>query len=57
MSLITMLILTAIVTPVRVCFIDDSDFDSWYPVDLFFDIYFIIDILINFLSAFYNSSN
>lgn len=52
-----MLILTAILTPVRVCFIDDSDLDSWYPIDLFFDIYFIMDILVNFISAFYNSSN
>lgn len=57
MSLITMLIMTAIITPVRVCFVDDSDVDNWYEVDLLFEIYFCVDILINFLSSYYNSSN
>ena len=33
MSLITMLVMTAIITPVRVCFIEDSDVENWYGVD------------------------
>lgn len=49
-----MLTLTAIITPVKVCFVDDGDEESWYTIDLIFDLYFISDILINFISAYYN---
>jgi len=53
-----MLILTSILSPVRVCFFDDADLDSWWLIyDIIFDVYFVLDILVNFISAFYNSSN
>jgi len=55
--LIIMLIMTAFITPVRVCFVDDSDVDNWYEFDLFFDIFFYLDILMNFLSSFYDTDN
>ena len=55
--LIIMLLLTAAITPIRLCLIDDEDVDSWFPLDVFVDIFFGMDIIINFLSAFYDSNN
>lgn len=52
-----MLILTAIITPVRVCFVDDSDSNNWFTLDLFFDIYFGCDIIMNFISAYYDHNS
>lgn len=52
-----MLILTAIITPIRVGFIDDRDVDDWYYIDLSFDIYFGVDIIVNFLSAYHDEKN
>lgn len=49
-----MLILTAIITPIRVGFIDDRDVDDWFILDTSFDIYFGLDIIVNFLSAYYD---
>ena len=55
--LILMLLLTAVITPIRLCLIDDEDVESWYPWDVIFDIFFSMDIIVNFLSAFYDSNN
>lgn len=52
-----MLILTALITPIRVCFIEDEDSDDWLPVDLFFDGYFGLDIFVNFVSAYINEQS
>ena len=57
MTLILMLIMTAVITPIRVCFVDDADVDSWFGIDTFFDVYFGCDIIINFISAFYDECN
>ncbi|KRX02099.1 Cyclic nucleotide-binding protein [Pseudocohnilembus persalinus] len=56
-SLLLMLVLTALITPVRVCFISEEDANSWIYVDYFFDVYFFFDILINFVSVFLNGQN
>ena len=55
--LIIMLLLTAVITPIRLCLIDDEDVESYYPWDVIFDIFFSMDIIVNFLSAFYDSNN
>lgn len=53
-----MLILTAIITPIKVCFIEDEDNeDSWAIIENIFDLYFAGDMLINFLSAYYDEYN
>lgn len=54
--LIFMLILTAIFTPIRLSFIDDDD-KNWNIADTVFDIFFTFDIIINFISAYYDQSN
>lgn len=57
MTLILVLIMTALITPIRVCFVDDEDVKNWYGVDTFFDVYFACDMIINFISAFYDECN
>ena len=52
-----MLILTAIITPIRVCLVDEKDAKNWFVVELIFDIYFWIDIVINFISAYIDNNN
>ena len=52
-----MLVLTAFVTPLRVCLVDDEDVDDWYIIDLIFDVYFYCDILMNFISQTFNNKN
>ena len=56
-TLVIMLILTAIITPVRVCFIEDEDAQNWFELDLFFNIYFGIDIFVNLISAYNDETN
>ena len=52
-----MLFATAAITPVRVCFIEeqDLDVDGWTIIDLIFDVFFGLDILINFFSVYTNA--
>jgi len=45
------------VTPIRVCFVDDKDANKWWEFDLFFDIYFGLDIILNFISAYYDHNS
>jgi len=52
-----MLTMTAIITPIRVCIIDDKDTNDWSSIDMTFNIYFGVDILINFLSAYSDEKN
>lgn len=53
--LVHMLILTAILVPIRICFIQESE--TWDAIDICFDIFFGLDIIVNFLSAFYDQKN
>ena len=39
-----MLVMTAMITPVRVCLIDDDHLHYYYIIDLIFDIFFGLDI-------------
>ena len=50
--IIIMLVLTAILTPFRVCIVDDGDTYIWPYIDNIFDAIFSIDIIVNFLSAY-----
>lgn len=50
---IVLLIITAILTPVYVSFIDDNNM-AFYYINLVFDVGFGIDVLINFMSAYYD---
>jgi hypothetical protein len=52
-----MLSLTAIITPVRVCFVEERDTGDWYIIDMFFTVYFGVDIVVNFLSAYSDEKN
>lgn len=56
-SLFIMLTMTAIITPIRVCIIDDKDTNDWSSIDMTFNVYFGVDILINFLSAYSDEKN
>lgn len=49
-----MLILTALVTPIRVSFIEERDEQDWFLIDLIFDIYFGCDIIVNFISTYHD---
>ncbi len=55
--LVVILIMTGLLTPFRVCFVDDADDDQWSEIDLFFDFAFGLDVIINFFSAFYDQHN
>lgn len=55
--LVVVLIMTGLLTPFRVCFIEDTDDKDWYEMDIFFDCAFGLDIVINFISAFYDQHN
>lgn len=48
-----LLIITAILTPVYVSFVDDDN-ELFYYLNLAFDIGFGVDMMINFLSAYYD---
>lgn len=49
--------MTGLLVPFRVCFVEDADDYQWYEMDLFFDCAFGFDILINFVSAYYDQHN
>lgn len=52
-----LLAMNVIVTPIYVSFIEEDDHSGFfYCVNLAFDVGFGIDILINFVSAYYNVS-
>ena len=48
--LLVILIYTAIVLPLRISFIDDNI--QWRISDIIFDTYFMLDIVVNFFSAY-----
>jgi hypothetical protein len=48
--LLIMLVLTVVIIPFRVAFINFSDAEaSWLPIDITFDVFFGLDIVINFI--------
>ena len=51
-----LLVLNVILTPIYVSFIDDDD-KFFYYVNLVFDVGFGIDIALNFMTAYYNTSH
>lgn len=53
--LIFLFIYTAFVTPVRITFVDEVDV-MWLVLDSFVDSLFLIDIFVNFFSAYFDSS-
>ena len=53
--LVGMLMFTCIATPARMAFDDETDIHvAWTIVDVIVDIFFTIDIFVNFFSAYYD---
>lgn len=52
-----MIILTIIYYPFRICFVEDDDYDNLAFIDNFFDYFFMIDIIINCISSYYDEKN
>lgn len=52
--LINLLLYTAIITPLRICFMDSIPFTKWWWADTVIDILFVIDVFVNLNSAYYN---
>ena len=58
--IVVFLILTGIITPFSVCFIDEYDADvyrKFLTIEIVFDVIFGVDIIINFISAYYDKNN
>ena len=53
--LMLLLVYTAVITPVRITFIDVTDI-NWIFIDTIIDCLFFIDILVSFNSAYYDNS-
>ena len=52
-----MLILIGLIVPYRISFINEDEQGSWLAFDYVCDALFGIDIIVNFLTAFYNQKN
>ena len=52
-----MILMTVIITPFRICFIEIQDDKIYSYMDLIFDDFFSLDILINFISSYYDEKN
>ena len=52
-----MILMTVIITPFRICFIEIQDDKIYSYMDLIFDAFFSLDILINFISSYYDEKN
>lgn len=52
-----LLILIGIIIPFRISFLDENEQDEWTIFDDICDVMFGIDIMVNFLTAYYNSKN
>ena len=52
-----MILMTVIITPFRICFIEIQDDKIYSYMDLFFDVFFGLDSLINFISSYYDEKN
>ena len=48
------LIITCSVSPMQISFYEDENFGVWSNIEIFFDVLFGIDIIVNFLSAYYD---
>ena len=51
---IFLLVYTATVMPYRIAFIENQMFDEWFFIDLFIDVLFFIDVIVNLVSAYYD---
>jgi len=52
-----LLVLIGLIIPYRISFINESDQDEWVIFDFLCDTMFGVDIVINFITAFYNLKN
>lgn len=51
-----LLLYTAVIMPYSLTFIESSDMDKWGIIDIFLDIAFFIDVIVNCCSAIYDST-
>ena len=54
--MVVLLLITAIVTPYRISFVDTSSL-LWDLIDYTFDLLFGVDIIVSFLSAYVDEKN
>ena len=52
-----MIIVTIIYYPYRICFVDEDHYDDLVLIDNFVDGFFMIDIIINSISSYYDEKN
>ena len=52
-----MIIVTIMYYPYRICFVDEDHYDDLALIDNFFDGFFMIDIIINCISSYYDEKN
>lgn len=51
------IILVGVIIPIRLAFLNYEDNKLiWYYFDIFFDIYFGVDLILNFLTAYYKNN-
>ena len=55
--LAVLLLYTAIIMPYRMAFIEPVWGDTWFFIELSVDALFMIDVIVNLLSAFYDSEH
>lgn len=47
----------AIILPFKIAYIEEGEYPEWDNFDYFVDAMFILDIIVNFFSAYYDSEN
>jgi hypothetical protein len=52
-----LLLYVATALPYNIAFVDFESGTAWYYIDLYVDICFILDLFINFISAYYDKEN
>lgn len=52
--MIILLIYAALFIPFKISFVDDGEYPTWDIIDYIVDAFFSLDILINFISAYYD---
>ncbi len=55
--IVVFMVYTATILPYRVCFIESNDKDGWYYFDFIMNIIFGLDVIVSFLSAYYDTDN
>jgi hypothetical protein len=56
-SLMVLLVIIGVITPFRVCIVDDEDQEYWIIFDYMTDFLFGLDLLLNFFTAYYEAEN